>query len=313
MPHRTRIDARRGSALARHLKAHHQVVDRATLIALGFSADYGSGQVDAGRWQRVHRGVYCAYTGPLAFLSRCEAALRAVGHDARIDGAAALRLNSRERGELDGPIEVAVRHGAVRRRVPGVRVRQAAAMTARCWWSRQNMPVLRPEWAAIAIARRHPARARATLAEVVQRGHVLPTHLLAVMLAIGSFRGRPRLMKIVSDIGGGSRSELEGIFLDLCRRAGILAPRRNFLLLLGERRAWLDACWPDLRIAVEIDGKAYHVLSEDWENDLDRQNDIVLGGWLVLRITATMLRDQPEKVVERLHTAICQAPARLSA
>jgi len=300
-------------ALARHFRAHHQIVDRPTLLALGFGPDHGARQVDSGRWQRVHRGVYCAYTGPLSFLSRCEAALRAAGHGAVLDGAAALQLNERRWSDFSGPIEVVVRHGATRRRLPGVRIRQTNAMTSRSWWTRQSMPVLRPEWAAITVARRHPARARATLSAVVQCGHVLPGHLLAVLLAIGSFRGRPRLLSIVADIDGGSRSELEAIFLELCRRAGVVPPQRNFPLQLGDRRAWLDACWPDLWIAVEIDGKSYHVLSEDWERDLDRQNDLVLDGWRVLRITAAMLREQPEVVVARLRRAVSQEINRASA
>jgi very-short-patch-repair endonuclease len=78
---------------------------------------------------------------------------------------------------------------------------------------------------------------------------------------------------------------------------------------VGGRRAWIDACWPALGIAVEVDGKAYHVLGEDWERDLDRQNDLVLGDWLVLRITARALRHQPDRVLSWLRSALASRSA----
>ncbi|HVE99610.1 MAG TPA: DUF559 domain-containing protein [Mycobacteriales bacterium] len=310
MPRRTPVTTGQARALARHLEAHHQVVDRATLLTLGFPADHGRNQVDAGRWQRVHRGVYCAYTGPLTFLARCEAAIRAVGHGAVIDGAAALCVNRHQGYDGTGPIDVAVRHGAPRPRLTGVRVRQTDALTPRSWWTRSNLPVLRPEWAAVAVARRAPLRARGALAAAVQQGHVLPAHLFAVILATGRFRGRPRLEAIVRDLDGGSRSELEAIFIELCRRAGVVLPEQNYAVRVGDRRAWLDACWPDLRLAVEIDGKAYHVLSEDWEQDLVRQNDLVLGGWTVLRFTAAALREHPDEVIATLRAALAPGAVR---
>ncbi len=287
-------------------------MDRPTLVALGLSHDYGARQVDTGRWQRVHRGVYCSYTGPLTLLSRCEAALRAVGHDAILDGAAALQVNKVPGYAVGkGPIEVVVSHGVVRRKVAGVRIRQTTALTERSWWTRENMPVLRPEWAVVAVARRMPARARGAITSAVQTGHVLAAQVFAVLLATGSFRGRPRLMTITRDIGG-SRSELEALFIELCKRAGVSLPEQNYPLTLEGRRAWLDACWPALGLAVEIDGKAYHVLSEDWESDLTRQNDIVLAGWRVLRFSAAALRDQPETVIATLRTALGLRPARVA-
>src|SRR5258706_19631 len=81
---------------------------------------------------------------------------------------------------------------------------------------------------------------------------------------------------------GRSRSELERRLIRLARRGGLPPLVQNYPVRVGERRAWIDACWPELGVAVEIDGKAYHVLSEDWERDLDRQNDLVLDEWLVL-------------------------------
>ena len=50
-----------GNASARD---QHGVVTRAQLLARGFT-DHGiQAHVDAGRWQRLHEGVYVTYSGP---------------------------------------------------------------------------------------------------------------------------------------------------------------------------------------------------------------------------------------------------------
>ncbi len=78
----------------------------------------------------------------------------------------------------------------------------------------------------------------------------------------------------------------------------------NYPLRLAGRRIWLDLCYPHLRIAIEIDGRGFHLGAADWQRDLQRQNELVLAGWLVLRFTAADLRDRPADVVRRVAAAL---------
>ena len=103
---------------------------------------------------------------------------------------------------------------------------------------------------------------------------------------------------------GGSRSDLEILFIRTLRRAGVPLPVRNYPLSVDGRRVWLDACYPDHHYFIEIDGKAYHVMCEDWEDDLDRQNDIVLEGWRPLRFSGRAIRERPNDTVRRVARAI---------
>jgi hypothetical protein len=286
-------------ALRRHLKDHHEVIDTATLIRLGFAGTYGRDAVRAKRWQRVHPGVFCAYTGALSFESRCAAALAAVGEDAALSADTA----ARQHGKLDGldakVIHVVVPHGGHTPRLKNVRVTQSRTLTERSVIVRSGLRCVKVDRALLSAAGRRPRRARALLTHAVQRGLTTSDRLAGTLLGLGHIPGRVGLRAAVA-ASAGSRSELEALFMDLLARHGIVAPAQNFPRVLDGRRLWFDVCWPALRLVVEIDGKAYHLFAEDWEDDLDRQNELVLDGWRVLRVTARALREDPDRVVDQV-------------
>lgn len=303
-----RVDDQRVAALAATLRSCHGVVTRDRLVALGFGPVHGNDEVRAGRWQRVHGGTYVAHTGPLTFVQRCAAAVAAAGQTAVLDGPTAAALHGLA-GYEDERVHVTLAHGSPRRSLAGVAVRQSSVLTDRSRRDRSGLPVVRPEWAALAIARLWPWRARAVFAATVQQGLARADHIEACVLAVGRFRSRPVIRQALRDISGGSRSALEGEFLDAVRAAGLPPPLRHVPVVAGGRRAWLDACWPEARLAVEIDGKAFHVLGEDWEDDLDRQNALVLGGLTVLRFPARAIRGAPDHVAAQVRAALAAAAA----
>src|SRR5437588_246105 len=120
-----------------------------------------------------------------------------------------------------------------------------------------------------------PWRAHDVLSTSVQQGLTTAEKLRGCLLGLGPVKGRAALLRTLADVEGGTRSELERAFLRIVRRAGLPLPVRNHPLVIDGRRFWLDACYPDDHLFIEIDGKAYHLMSEDWEDDLVRQNLIV--------------------------------------
>jgi hypothetical protein len=62
-----------------------------------------------------------------------------------------------------------------------------------------------------------------------------------------------------------------------------------------ERRWRFDYAWPDLRIALEVEGgtwtKGRHVRGKGYEMDCEKYNTATLAGWRVLRVTTDMLND----------------------
>ena len=76
-------------------------------------------------------------------------------------------------------------------------------------------------------------------------------------------------------------------------------------------RKWLfDVAWPDLMIAVELDGggaqHGRHHRDKGHSDDCEKANAATMMGWQVYRMTSLMLRDNPSLHLEPLvaHIAI---------
>jgi hypothetical protein len=65
----------------------------------------------------------------------------------------------------------------------------------------------------------------------------------------------------------------------------------------------LDAVVRGVRLALEVDGRAYHGV-ERFQTDRRRQNDLVEDGWTVLRFTWDDLTRRPDDVLARIRRAV---------
>jgi very-short-patch-repair endonuclease len=70
----------------------------------------------------------------------------------------------------------------------------------------------------------------------------------------------------------------------------------------------VDAAFPTHRVAVEIDGWAWHQDRKAFQNDRQRQNSIVLAGWSLLRFTWHDLTQRPDRVVAEIRAALSRSP-----
>ena len=67
------------------------------------------------------------------------------------------------------------------------------------------------------------------------------------------------------------------------------------------RAAIADIAFVEQRVVIEVDGKRAHgPRSARFESDRSRQNELVLLGWRVIRVTWAMMRDHPERLVAEL-------------
>ena len=72
------------------------------------------------------------------------------------------------------------------------------------------------------------------------------------------------------------------------------------------RVAEMDFAEKSLRIAIEVDGRAFHSDRRSFEHDRRRQNLLVLDGWLVLRFTWEQITRDPGGVVACIRAAVAQ-------
>lgn len=108
-------------------------------------------------------------------------------------------------------------------------------------------------------------------------------------------------------------SRLELIVMRAVRSGKLRPPTRQFALDLDGRRVRLDLAWPAERVFVEADGFGYHSNRAQFRRDRERQNALVLLGWLPLRYTWPVARTQPGRIVDEVRAALSsRCSARVS-
>lgn len=115
----------------------------------------------------------------------------------------------------------------------------------------------------------------------------------------GGHRGRGRLagaLALYRPDPTFTRSRFEQRFRRLVQRAGLPAPSMNFNVAEYE----LDAYWPGLRFAVELDLFETHGSRAAFERDRRRQEELKLLGVEMVRITKPRLDREPQAVLHNL-------------
>ena len=92
-------------------------------------------------------------------------------------------------------------------------------------------------------------------------------------------------------------STADGLAFDRhCAIAGIPRPVPEYRFALVHGRRWrFDYAWPELRVAVEIDGGGFvhgrHHRPAGFAEDCVKLNTAAIDGWIVLRATPAQVRD----------------------
>lgn len=91
-----------------------------------------------------------------------------------------------------------------------------------------------------------------------------------------------------------SQSDPERALAFQIRAVGLREPVAEYPFALP-RRWRFDFAWPELRLAVEIEGGTWtggrHVRGSGYERDLEKYNAAALLGYTVLRVTPAMVED----------------------
>jgi very-short-patch-repair endonuclease len=97
-------------------------------------------------------------------------------------------------------------------------------------------------------------------------------------------------------VGDRTRSELERLFLRLCRRHRLPTPELNVKIDSLE----VDFLWRDRKLVVETDGYAYHRGRAAFEGDRDRDMKLRALGFDVIRLSYRQVTKDAERVAELL-------------
>jgi very-short-patch-repair endonuclease len=252
-------------------------------------------------WSRVAPRVYLAAGHRLTVRARIRAAGLWGGDYATISGAAAAWWH----GILEtAPAEIVV---TVPRRLglrgyPGVRIRRRdlAALDrvhlGGIWCAAAPLTVLET---AIAL----PDGA-AFLDRALQK-HVRFEQLYQVYCRNTGAYGATRIGDLLVAAADRADSAAERRLIAILRDAGLTGWQRA----VGFERWMIDFAFPDAKVAIEVDGWAYHSDVERFRADRSKGNALVRAGWRLLRFTWHDLVNRPQYVVAEIRAAVLAAEA----
>jgi very-short-patch-repair endonuclease len=116
-------------------------------------------------------------------------------------------------------------------------------------------------------------------------------------------RSGTRLLKAQLERFGGpvdTRSRLERLVYELCNEHGLPRPSEN-TVIEGRVR---DFYWPHCRLVVEADSYAWHRSPSALNADRERDVELTLAGYHVLRFTYEQVTQRPKYVVEAIRAAL---------
>ncbi|GHE12443.1 DUF559 domain-containing protein [Klenkia taihuensis] len=254
--------------------------------------------VDAGtrlRWvTRLHPHTYVATATTVTDELRARAALRYAMRDAALSHLTALALH---RGEpLGGTVHLTVDHGRRLAGGPRLVVHRRTGFVAAPPMCRTVRGLLLTEpartavdsWPLLPLRDRRPA-----VIDLVRRGTVSGQELDAALRQRANVAGHVELRRTIALVLDGVRSELEALgVLGVFAHPELPPSQGQRRVDLPGRRCYLDRCWPEAGLVVELDGAAHHTSPEDRRRDLERDRLLSAAGWLVLRFTyADVVRD----------------------
>jgi very-short-patch-repair endonuclease len=106
--------------------------------------------------------------------------------------------------------------------------------------------------------------------------------------------GNRRLAQLLRESVPGAEAESERRAQQLLRRAGIQGWEGNFPIVLAGNRFRIDIAFPELKIAIEIDGWAFHRTKKRRDRDNRKRNLLARTGWTVLTFSWEDIVDRPD-------------------
>lgn len=263
-------------------EGQHGVVSIEQLRDAGLSDDAVSGRCRAGRLHRVHRGVYAVGHPRLSDGGRWMAAVLACGGGAVLSHRSAAALWGMLAPAAGATaVDVSVPSQGGRRKRVGIRLHRRASLRPEEMTCRSRIPVTTPARTIADLRRIVPA---AQLRHAIRQAEVLG---LRTGLA---GRAEP------------TRSELEDLFLGLCRRHRLPRPEVN--VWIGSME--VDFLWRERRLIVETDGYRYHRGRTAFEEDRERDLRLKAHGYQVLRLSYRQLVDSSARVAESLRGMLAE-------
>jgi very-short-patch-repair endonuclease len=132
-----------------------------------------------------------------------------------------------------------------------------------------------------------------------------PDRLAARVAEAARTHGVRQLRKLLDLTSAGAWSQAERLLHDLLKTSSLSGWQANASVVLpGGGPVVVDVWFPESRLAIEVDGRAWHASGERFQRDRSRQNRLVVAGVTVLRFTWDDLTLRPDQVIRTVRAAL---------
>lgn len=261
----------------------------------------------ARRYQPVYRNVYVEKGQQLDARSKAEAAWLWSQRQATATGLSAAALYGTRWIDPRLPAELFRRNG---KRVNGIVIHRDELSSDEVRMVR-GIPATTPARTAFDLGRRSPLKtAVIRLDALAQATGVLALDVAPLLARHRGVRGVVQLRAALDLMDGGAESPQETRTRLVLINAGLPKPQTQIVVPTGRSFYRIDMGYAEFKVGVEYDGEQHWTDPAERTRDIDRQAELLARGWLIIRVSADMLRHRPHVIVARTCVALRAAGAQ---
>ena len=278
--------------IARLAAPQHGVVTQPQLLAVGLDRNAIKYRLRVGRLHLLHRGVYAVGHRPPSPLATAIAAVLACGPDAVLSHRSAAAL-WRIVPRWPATVEVTA---PTKHRLKGIHIHRSPNPDATTHY---GIRVTTPARTLVDLADvLNPKQLTRALNEAQVQRLTTPKELATLLTR---YPGR-RTSQLTPERGA-TRSPLEDRFVRFLKRHDLPLPEFNQLIADHE----VDAVYREQKLVIELDSRQFHSTAHAFENDRDRDADLLNAGFPTLRITDQRLKHHATIEAQRLEEILSRA------
>jgi very-short-patch-repair endonuclease len=270
-------------SLADRLERQQGVLTREQAIDGGLSRHAIAARVESGRWQRLQRGVFATFSGPVPRVAQLWGAVLRAGENAVLSHATSAELWKLSDQPL-ASIHVSVPRQSGSLIIPGLVLHYSSRLPGARHPARlPPQTTLEETVLDLADVSRAAEDAVGWAIKACQRRLSTPDRITAALASRNRARWRSDLADAITEVRAGVHSPLELRYLrDVERRHGLPRGDRQAVMIRHGARQYADVRYTEYGVVVELDGVMAHP-AEARKHDLRRDNANTLDGFHTLR------------------------------
>ena len=252
---------------------------------------------------RVYRNVYVRRGVELSAQSRAVAAWLWSGKEAVVAGNSAAALLGAKWVDARAPAELITG----RKRPPPLIITRNETLLAGETVLVNAIPVTSPSRTAFDLGRRQGLQTAVVRIDALARATGFTVSDVEVLIDCHrGARGLKQLRRVLQLVDAGAESPPETRTRLLVIAAGLPRPHTQIEVLndWGRVLARIDMGWPEVKVGIEYDGSQHWTDSRIRSNDIDRAAELQRRGWILIRVSADLLRYRPDVVISRVRDAL---------